>query len=219
MDYPLQTLDGATTSYRGIANIEAVLNNPLALDQFGNKPYGARITLPDGRRFTYCYTALATILYGGCVCIDYTGVATSGKNPNATIPTQNTTIYHTFGIAAETAAVAGGVWVQTYGRCAYARVDGGTNDAGLAGFLHPVTTCQYLIYDHTSVATTNAMAIFERCRQGVAGTTKWGSAWETVAAFPWYDIAQTLALNAQYDTIYADPCCQVFLTGNRAIIT
>ena len=30
MDYPLQTLDGATTSYRGIANIEAVLNNTLA---------------------------------------------------------------------------------------------------------------------------------------------------------------------------------------------
>lgn len=211
----IQTLDGGT-SYHAIAAIEQVLEARLADDQFGNTPYGATVALPDGREFVYCYTALATILFGGCVCIDKTGGAASGQNPRATIPA-TTDMRHKFGIAAQTAGAAGGVWVQTYGRCSYARVDGATNIA-IGAFLKPVDVAQYITYDHATVAILQPFAIFERCRHGDGGATKWAHTWETVADFPWYTVPETLAYGDQFDTTNADPAGQIFLTGNRLIV-
>jgi len=212
----IQTLDGGT-SYHAIAAIEQVLEARLANDHYGRAPYGAEIILPDGREFVYCYTDVITWLYGSFCCIDYTGGAASGQNPNAIVTPSNNSLYHRFGICTSTVAKAGGMWVQIYGRCSYARMDGNT-DVTLGAHIKPKQSVQIAVEDHDGTATASAIGHYERCRAGSAGTAKWNHAWETVANYPWYDIEFTLALAAQNEQTYGDPCCQVFLTGGLATV-
>ena len=123
-----------------------------------------------------------------------------------------------FGICAETVSAAGGIWVQTYGRCCYARLDAAT-DITYAASIKPKQSVQYAVEDHDDTPTASSIGFFERARHGSGGATKWGgTTWETVADFPWYDVAMTLAVGAQGNTTYGDPCAQVFLTGNTATI-
>ena len=215
-DYPITTLDGGT-DYDAIAGISFLLNQPAPLDRDGLAAYGTEFTLPDGRRFVYCYTALATILFGGAVVIDYTGGAASGQNARATLPATSA-IPHSFGISTITKAAAGGLWVQTYGRCAYARVcsaAGGGTPVELGAPVKPINAAQYLIRDAAAIATVNAIAFYERSRNGAAGATAWTdtSGWQTVAVSPWVDIAFNIPLLSSVNTTHGDPSAQIFLTG------
>lgn len=181
MSYPVKTLNGLASANTNDA-IDYILST--------SPEYGTKETLPDGREFTYCYTALTTLLKGGQVCIDYTGGAAAGQNPRATIPATSA-IAHKFGRAAETITAAGGIWVQTYGRCNYARVDGAT-DVAIGAFLKPANAVQYAVIDHPSVATASATEIAE----------------EVVTA----------AIAAQTDTTNGDANVTVFITGKLATV-
>jgi hypothetical protein len=117
-------------------------------------------TLPDGSEYQWVYTDLTTIVLGGCVCIDYAGGAVVGQNPRATLPDNTGSVPHRFAIACMPKAAAGGLWVQTYGRCKIAKVDGAT-DTTVGCFLKPVNGAQYLTIDHATIATVEAFAIEE----------------------------------------------------------
>jgi hypothetical protein len=197
--------------------------------------YGTEITIPvyDGTpgTFVYCYTAETTIHVGACVQVGYdTYTSTLGYyNPMASIPDNTGSIYHKFGIATKTLAAAGGLWVQTKGRCFFTKVEG-NSDVTVGSFLKPVTAKLWLVQDHATVKTVEGVAIFEGCRHGAAGTTAWGITAASIAAdgiefeplstYPFYVINETLAYSAQgyvTDTIGCDPAGVIYLTGVPAV--
>lgn len=217
-DFPIQTLDGA--DYSGPPGLEALLaETPPA--------YGTERTMPvyDGSTgtFVYCYTALNTVVVGGAVQINYTGsVLTSAyANPRVTLPDNTGSVPHQPGIACQTKTAAGGLWVQTKGRCFFARADGGTNIA-LGTHLTFTNGAQYLSTDHATVATVLGWAIFEGCRHGEVGATKWtdtavdGTAtypFPSLADWPVYLVPETLAIADQGNGTIGDPSAVIYITG------
>lgn len=121
--------------------------------------YGTEIIFPSGNKYIYAYTALTTLVKGGCCAINQDTGDAAGQNPRATVPATSS-IYHLFGISAETVTAAGGIWVQTKGRCTYARVDGAT-DVAINDPLKPVNAKQYLAQDHADTPTASFMAVAE----------------------------------------------------------
>lgn len=223
--YPIKTLDGV--DYSGPPGLEMLLAMKAP-------PYGTELDIPvyDGSmgHFIYCYTALATIVVGGCVEISLTGsLVTTGdyKNPNATIPA-TTAIPHRRGIATKTVAAAGGLWVQIKGRCFFARVvDPATTDIVIGAHLKAVTAVQYITLDHATARTTSGFAVFEGCRHNSGGATKWtnvvvrGTAtypFPSLVDWPIYRVPETLALAQQGDTTYGDPASVIYLSGLESIV-
>jgi hypothetical protein len=141
-NYPIATIDPIET---------LTLERPSS--------YGVKRTLDDGREFVYCYTALTSLVKGGTVAINQDTGDAAGQNPRATVPATSS-VANRFGVAAETVTAAGGIWVQTYGRCTYARVDGGT-DVGINDPLKPVNAKQYLTQDHADTGTASMFAVAE----------------------------------------------------------
>lgn len=173
MDYPIMTDDAIET---------LCAERPSA--------YGKRRTLSDGREFVYAYTALTSLLKGGCVALELDTGDAAGQNPRAVVPTTSA-IVNLHGIAAETVTTAGGIWVQTYGRCTYARVDGAT-DVGINDPLKPVNTTQYLTQDHADTGTAAMFAVAEE--------------------------AETVAIAAQTDTTNGDADNTIFILGRRCTV-
>jgi len=220
----IKNIDGI--AYNGPPGLEALLGQAAP-------PYGTEIDIPvyDGStgHFVYCYTAETTIQVGGCVQVAYdTYGGTAGYySPMASIPDTTGAVPHLFGIATKSLAAAGGLWVQTKGRVFFARVDGAT-DVALGTHLTVGNGVQYLTTDHATVKTVAGFAVYEGCRHGSAGTTPWtitsasvaagGPEFETLAAFPFYKFAETIAYNAQGNTTYGDPACVVYLPGVMATI-
>jgi hypothetical protein len=167
-----------------------LINGVDDLAQMTNLPYGTEVELTDGSKYLYCYTALTSLVKGGLVCYDFTGGAAATQNPRATVPVASS-IAHKFGRTCKTTTAAGGVWVQTYGRCDFARVDGDT-DVPVGAFLKGVTTKQYAAIDHATVATASACEIAEE--------------------------AVTAAIADQTDTTNGDATATVFITGNLATV-
>ena len=180
--------DGVTMSERvqSIDPIEAlVLETPSS--------YGVEASLPDGRKFVYCYTALTSILVGGCVAVGRTGGATTaGRNPQATLPETDDNVAHVYGIACKTTDAAGGVWVQVYGRCTFAKVDG-TSAVAIGDSLKPVDGAQYLVQD------------------AAVGNTK------TAAAVAFAEEAEAVAYGSQTVTT-GTPDNTIFITGQPATL-
>ena len=218
----IKTLDG--TDYVGPPGLEALLAEvPSA--------YGTERQLPvyDGStgRFVWCYTAETTLKVGMPVQIGYDGYSgtTGFYNPMASIPDASGTVYHPVGVACQTLAAAGGMWVQTKGRCFFARLDGAT-DVALGTHL-TVTAAPYFTTDHATVKTVIGCAIYEGTRHGAAGTTAWtetrvdGTAaypFPTLAARPIYHFAETIAYNAQGDTTNGDPSAVIYITAVPACL-
>jgi hypothetical protein len=171
-NYPVQTVDPLET---------LLLETP---------EYGAKRTLPDGREFVYCYTALTTLVKGGCVALETDTGDAAGQNPRAVVPATSS-IHLLHGVAAETVTAAGGIWVQTYGRCTYARVDGAT-DVGINDPLKPVNTKQYLAQDHADTGTASMFAIAES--------------------------VEADAIAAQVDTTNGDADKTIFILGRRCTV-
>jgi hypothetical protein len=227
MEQNIRTLDGV--DYDGPPGLEALLNETAPA-------YGTRktIEITDGRgtsfgtgEFIYLYTALTTVVVGGAVQIDYTGYTGTAAyyGPLVTLPA-TTNIPHIVGIATKTMAAAGGLWVQVSGVCLYARVDGATNVA-LGTHLKVVNTAQYFTTDHATVETTAGSAIYLGCRHGAAGTTAWTDTavdgtstypFPTLTDWPFYQIEETIAYNAQGNTTHGDPACAVLLLGKPSIV-
>lgn len=220
-NYPIQTVDG--DAYSGPPGLEMLLKMEAPA-------YGTEISIPvyDGSTgtFVYCYAA-DTIVVGGAVQVGYdTYTSTSGyKSPMASIPDTTGAIYHLTGVACQ-AAAASGLWVQTKGRCFWARVDGGT-DVTLGSFLVMGNGVQYFAQDHATVKTVAGSAIYEGCRHGAAGATAWTSTavdgtatnpFPSLGDWPFYKYAETLAYNAQGNTTHGDPACVIYLTGVPAVI-
>jgi hypothetical protein len=213
----IKTIDG--TEYVGPPGLEALLAEvPSA---YG---YEKDMAVFDGStgHFVWCYTAETTIKVGFPVQVGYDGyTGTSGyKSPMASIPDATGSVYHLSGAACMTLAAAGGIWVQTKGRFFAARVDGAT-DVALGTHL-TFTAAPYWTTDHATVKTAIGNAIYEGCRHGAAGATAWaltrvdGTAsypFPSLADYPIYKYAETIAYNAQGDTTNGDPACVIYLTG------
>lgn len=222
MNDNIRTLDGV--GYAGPPGLEALLS--MTPPAYGKEE---QITLFDGSTatFIYCYTAETAIKVGMPVQIGYDGyTGTSGfYSPMATIPDATGAIYHLMGVACQTRATAGGLWVQTKGRCYFARVDGAT-DVALGTHL-TFTAAPYFTTDHATVKTVAGSAIYEGCRHGAAGLTKWTDIrvdgddaypFPSLADWPVYKIAETLAYGDQGDATNGDPACVIYLTGVPVVI-
>lgn len=173
-----------------MSNYPIATIDPIETLLLGSPEYGTKQTLPDGREFVYAYTALTTLVKGGVVALEQDTGDTAGLNPRATVPATSN-VDTLFGIAAETVTAAGGIWVQTYGRCTYARVDGAT-DVGINDPLKPVNTKQYLAQDHADTGTASMFAIAEE--------------------------AETDAIAAQTDTTNGDADKTIFILGRRCTV-
>lgn len=122
--------------------------------------YGVIREYPSGNKYMYCYTALTTFTKGSLACLSFDGGATAGLNPLATKPATTNALLHKWGICCETVAAAGGIWVQIYGHCNFAEVEGGTTDIAIGDCLQATNATWYLITDGTTV-TADTIAYAE----------------------------------------------------------
>jgi hypothetical protein len=163
---------------RNIDSLEAlVLETPSS--------YGVKAAIEDKvsgyQEFIYCYTALTSLRKGSCVCISLDSGDAAGQNPRAVLPATSA-VPNQFGICAETIAVAGGIWVQVYGRCPHAIVDG-TTDVGINDPLKPVNGAHNLVIDHTDTGTASMVAFAEEAETStltVQGDATYGLSDNTV---------------------------------------
>lgn len=227
-NYPIGTVDG--TAYVGPPGLEQLLAEVAPA-------YGTERTMElnvggvdmGTATFIYCYTAETTIKVGFPVQIGYdtfaTATAGAWNSPMASIPDATAAIYHLMGVACSTLTAAGGLWVQTKGRCCFARLDGAT-DVALGTHL-TFTAAPYFTTDHATLKTVAGSAIYEGTRHGAAGTTAWANTrvdgtadypFPSLATYPIYKFAETIAYNAQGDTTNGDPACVIYLTGVPVVI-
>jgi len=165
------------TDYK-VLNIDPI--EALCLDR--PSTYGVERVFPDGRKFVYCYTAITTFLKGCVACLTFTGGGTIGQNPRATVPATTTGILHKWGICCEGVTAAGGIWVQTFGHCDFARVDG-TTDTTVGMPLQAVNTGYALITDGASTVTADTIAFAETVETDTLtaqGNATYGAADNTV---------------------------------------
>lgn len=155
--------------------------------------YGVRAAVfdKDGnyKEFVFAYTS-TTHVKGGVVVLNRDTGDAAGQNPRATKPENAAVgVQLTYGICAEDGSYGdNGIWVQTYGRCTYARTDAcGVNDP-----LRATRNAYYLTADHTDTGTDAMIAIAEE--------------------------AQANAIAAQDDTTNGDAEVTVFLVGRQATV-
>jgi len=174
MRFPISNYDSTAD---GVVAIESlVLATP---DAYGEKAF---VTDSEGyKEFVYCYTALTSLQKGSVVCITLDTGDSAGQNPRAVLPATSS-IYNKFGICAETVTAAGGIWVQTYGRCSHAIVDG-TTDVGINDPLKAANGVHSLVIDHTDTGTASMIAIAEEAETDtltVQGSATYGTNDHTV---------------------------------------